>query len=159
MRRAALLCVGLLLLTLGGAAVAGQARFKGSVKGGGAVDFKVKFKRGKPVQVIHAANPKPFGKGFTYTGIPIDCKQGEEAVFSQVPKALKVNRKGKFSYKIDLPQRTPQGNHTNKIRITGKFVTKKKAKGTFRFQGAIYHAPGELWTNCDSGVARWTAKR
>jgi hypothetical protein len=159
MRRLVLLSVGLLLLAFAGIAAAGPAAFKGKVKGGGTVDFKVKFKRGKPVQIVHAANPKPFGKGFTYTAIPVKCKQGKEQIFSQVPKALKVSKKRRFSYKLNLPQITPQGKYVNKIRISGRFVSKKKAAGTLRFQGAVYHAPSVLWTDCDSGVSRWTATR
>ena len=159
MRRLVLLSAGLLLLAFAGMATAGPAAFKGKVKGGGTLDFKVKFKRGKPVQVVHAANPKPFGKGFTYTAIPVKCEQGREQIFSQVPKALKVSKKGKFSYKLNLPQHTPQGNYVNTVRISGKFVSKKKATGTLRFQGVLYHAPSVLWTDCDSGVKRWTAKR
>lgn len=154
-----LLFAGLFALAVAAIASAGTTSYSGKVKGGGTVEFKAKFKRGKPVQIVHAANPKPFGKGFTYTAIPVKCKQGKEEIFSQVPKALRVNRKGKFGYKITLPQHTPQGNFKNKIKITGKFKSKKKVTGTLRFQGGLYHDLGVLWTGCDSGVTHWTAKR
>jgi hypothetical protein len=159
-RAAAVLSGGVLALLLVPAALAGTSSFSGKFKGGGTIEFKAKFKRGKPVQIVHDADPAPFGRGLSYTSVPVRCDQGDEEIISQVPKALKVNRHGRFHYKIKLPQLQSDGGiEYNRVKITGKFVSKRKAKGTLRFQGSLFHDLGVLWTNCDSGVVGWTAKR
>jgi hypothetical protein len=159
-RAVAILSAGALALLLVPAALAGTASFSGRFKGGGTIEFKAKFKRGKPVQVVHDADPAPFGRGLSYTSVPVRCDQGDEEIISQVPKALKVDRRGRFHYRIKLPQGQPDGSvEYNRVKITGKFVSKRKAKGTLRFQGALFHDDGVRWTNCDSGVVNWTATR
>ena len=50
-----------------------------------------------------------------------------------------------------------------KSRITGRFVTRRRARGTWRWESAVYEertfpGGGQARDTCDSGVITWTAR-
>ena len=123
-------------LTIPAAAFAAGGSYKGSSEQERPVTFKVS--KGKVKSFEGGINVFCIGDGIKFNAVIL-------------PKAMKVKKGGKFSYKgrdkIDSAN----------IEIKGK-VKGKKASGKISMTYSQYDASTRLFTGC-SGEAKWKAKR
>src|SRR4051794_23356241 len=98
------------------------------------------------------------GNQLRYIVVPAGQKCG-----NPYPTKNKIPVKnGKFLYKgaaVLNPGESPL--HKGKLTWTGKFVTKKKVKGTIRFQSPVTPTRdrrGYVKKRCDTGTRKWVGK-
>jgi hypothetical protein len=112
----------------------------GPVEAGGLVGFNVKkTNRGKKVT--------RFAWG---DGVPMTCNDGAQATSGHLTFGMKV-KQGEFR------ATAVSEGATATARVAGKFVKKRKAKGTLKVQGAVVGDDGVTHTGCNTGKLDWKA--
>lgn len=140
MKRA--LTIGILVaLVAASAALAGTNTYRGAIKGDdpSSVTMKVKQKDGERAL-----------KSFVAKNVLISCDSGPAKLKSAAIRGLiPVNDKGKF--------RVSGTSAGQVLRVSGKLIGKRNAKGTVRYFGPT---PVDGATeSCDSGKLDWAASR
>ena len=144
----ALVCAGLLVaLAFPATTAAGTRSFHGATEPDGTVDFRAKFRHGKPVKV----RGSPSHPGFGFQSVPIECDVGTlpgDMVSGYLPFSIEVEGR-RFRAKGS------DGYTTAKVR--GKFFKHgRKARGTVRLHGDF---PSLDASGCDTGRDHWSAHR
>ena len=143
-----LICAGLVVALALPATTAARARsFRGAVDPTGAVEFKAKFRDGKPVRV----KGSPHRPGFAWEGVPIRCETGSlswDDLSWHLP----------FSIEVDGRRFHAKGSNGNAIaNVRGRFRKNgRRARGTLRVHGDF---PGMSASGCDTGREHWSAHR
>lgn len=128
-------------LVLPAQAGAKTKHYVGAVAPSGSISFNVvtKKKKGKKT--------KPQVKGFSFSGIPVNCVDGPHTTHGFVSFPVKL-RGGNF-------------NIVASSSVTGATldVHGNLAAGTIHVAGNVPIDPSGQGTSCDSGVLSWTAQR
>jgi opacity protein-like surface antigen len=128
-------------LVLPAQAAAKSKHYVGVVGPSGSISFNVvtKKKKGKKT--------KPQVKGFSFSGIPVNCVDGPHTTHGFVSFPVKL-RGGNF-------------NIVASSSVTGATldVHGNLAAGTIHVAGNVPIDPSGQGTSCDSGVLSWTAQR
>jgi hypothetical protein len=141
-----LVCVCLTAsLVLPSTATAAKRQFAGPAGAGGTITFKTQVnKKGKNTKVLLPVE---------ISNVPISCDQGDTVLDYEIAKGgpvknLKIQNKS-FSFTTSPSEQPPLAV------TTGKFVTRKRATGTFRDSGDF----DANHTNCDTGTVTWSASK
>ena len=128
-------------LVLPASAAAKTKHYVGAVSPSGSISFNVvkKKKKGKKT--------KPQVKGFSFSGLPVNCADGPHTTHGFVSFPVKL-RGGNF-------------NISASSSVTGATleVHGNLAAGTIQVAGNVPIEPSGSGTACDSGVLSWTAQR
>jgi hypothetical protein len=130
-------------LLLPAQAAAKTKHYVGAVSPSGSISFNVVKKKKKK----KGKKTKPQVKGFTFSGLPVNCVDGPHTTHGFVSFPVKL-RGGNF-------------NIVASSSVTGATldVHGNLAAGTIRVAGNVPIDPSGSGTNCDSGVIGWTAQR
>ena len=129
-------------------AAAKTKHYVGAVGPSGSISFNVvtkKKKKGKKGK--KGKKTKPQVKGFSFSGIPVNCVDGPHTTHGFVSFPVKL-RGGNF-------------NIVASSSVTGATldVHGNLAAGTIHVAGNVPIDPSGQGTSCDSGVLSWTAQR
>ena len=141
-----------LALVIAAVAPAAARDYTGHLSDGGNVNLQVQLKRGQPVEVGGALPPDPFSFG----DVPVRCDGGYKTKIDYALPELKVDAGGRFRWRNSDPDGFS-------VMATGRFVDDEKVKGRFHWGPSIAlprgGPPPAIFTDCDTGRVRWTAKR
>lgn len=140
MRKA--ITIGVLVALLAAApALAATKTYRGAVKGDDESSVTLKVKRADGERSV---------KLFAAERFVISCESGPKRLERAALSGLvPVNDKGRFSVKGSDDGRV--------LRVSGKLVGKRTAKGTVRYTGST--PVGDAVEDCDSGKLDWSASR
>jgi opacity protein-like surface antigen len=129
-------------LVLPAQAAAKSKHYVGAVGPSGSISFNVVTKKKKK-----GKKPKPQVKGFSFSGIPVNCVDGPHTTHGFVSFPVKL-RGGNF-------------NIVASSSVTGATleIHGNLAAGTIHVAGNVPIDPSGQGTSCDSGVLSWTAQR
>jgi hypothetical protein len=123
------------------AAFAATKTYRGAIKGDLESSVTVKVKRASGERSV---------KLFAAEHFVISCESGPKRLERAALSGLvPVNRRGKFDVEGSDEGRT--------LRVAGKLVGKRSAKGTVRYLGPT--PVGDSVEDCDSGRLNWSASR
>jgi hypothetical protein len=111
--------------------------------------FMKVYKKRKRTYVSGWTSPSLYVKCVGSGASPEDMNPGYEFLGAGFSKAFKLGKKAKFSYSKKL-----EGQGGVVVDFTGRFTSKKKAKGTMRVRFT-----GNPNRRCDSGTLNWTSAR
>ena len=140
----ALLAMTALIAFAPAAAAADTATFKGLAAPKPSVGFTAKIVNGDVVSV----------KQFRFYDIVLACDNAQTLTVNNqaapLPKMI-VNNNGRFGDSFT-------SNNGQKVDVSGKFTSNKRAEGKLRVTGDFVDQTGVSLTNCDSGKVSWVAK-
>jgi hypothetical protein len=131
----------------GGARAAGTRRRQGQALGpSGSISFNVVTMKKKKTKK-KGKKTKPQVKGFSFSGVPVNCADGPHTTHGFVSFPVKL-RGGNF-------------NIVASSSVTGATldVHGNLAAGTIHVAGNVPIDPSGQGTSCDSGVLSWSAQR
>jgi hypothetical protein len=126
-------------LLIPGQAAAKTKHYVGAVSPSGSISFNV-------VQKKHSK--KKSVKGFTFSGVPVNCADGPATTHGDVTTPAKLHKNGSFNI-----------NASNSVTGASLQVSGNLAAGTIHVSGNVPLDPSGTGSDCDSGVLSWTAAR